>query len=152
MHGSRVLSLCDNMSCLMALVKGRGGNPALQCLCRRAASLQIGAELRWAIRYIESERNGTDFDSRAGDRGELRAGQTVQGPTDFMMNFQRFDSHQVLSGPAQLRAVDATLRPAAAPAAAPLPSEAAGSAPPASRDTTKKAAAAQPRRPKTCEE
>eukprot|EP00972_Heterocapsa_arctica_P039266 5785325-Heterocapsa_arctica.AAC.1 len=44
MHGSRILSLCDNMSCLMALVKGRGGNPALPCLCRRAASLRIGAE------------------------------------------------------------------------------------------------------------
>eukprot|EP00972_Heterocapsa_arctica_P015583 2293950-Heterocapsa_arctica.AAC.1 len=90
MHGSRILSLCDNMSCLMALVKGRGGNPALQCLCRRAASLQIGAELRWAIRYIESERNGTDFDSRAGDRGELRAGQTVQGPAEIRERLPAF--------------------------------------------------------------
>ena len=79
LHGRRLLSLCDNMSCLMALVKGRGGNPALLSLCRKAASCQLGAGIRWSIRYIESERNGTDYDSRAGDRGELGPGDVVQG-------------------------------------------------------------------------
>ena len=74
LHGRRLLSLCDNMNCFMALTKGRGGNPALLNLCRKAASCQLGAGIRWSVRYIESERNGTDYDSRAGDRGDIMQG------------------------------------------------------------------------------
>jgi len=37
----------------------------------------LAAELRWHQRYVESERNATDYDSRVGNRGELRAGEVV---------------------------------------------------------------------------
>ncbi|CAK0872713.1 unnamed protein product, partial [Prorocentrum cordatum] len=79
LHGKRVLSIGDNLSSLCSFEKGRSGSFALRRLCQRAGALSIGCELDWSLRYVESKRNPTDFDSRAADRGELAAGCSVAG-------------------------------------------------------------------------
>ena len=63
-HGHRLLSLCDNLSAVLAFNKGRSRDPALRSLCRRAAATIIGCELQWFLRYIETLRNPTDEGSR----------------------------------------------------------------------------------------
>ena len=80
-HGHRVASLGDNMSSLLACLRGRARDWGLRQLCRRSAAHQIAAEITWHLRYVESERNPTDHDSRAADRSELSAGQRRKGHT-----------------------------------------------------------------------
>ncbi|CAE8613278.1 unnamed protein product, partial [Polarella glacialis] len=63
-HGKRYLTLSDNLSSLCAFAKGRAKTYDLTALCRRSAALQIGCDIRWRQRYIESERNPCDEGSR----------------------------------------------------------------------------------------
>ncbi|CAK0814522.1 unnamed protein product, partial [Prorocentrum cordatum] len=80
-HGMRLLGLTDNLSALLAFMKGRAADFWLRLLARQAAALAIGAEIAWHLRYIESARNCTDCDSRAADRGEVGPGQAILGAT-----------------------------------------------------------------------
>lgn len=78
-HGRRVLSLTDNMAVAMSFDRGRAKDYALNVLASRAAAYQLGCNIIWMIRYVRSEANATDFDSRAADRGEIRAGDVERG-------------------------------------------------------------------------
>lgn len=60
-HGRRLLTLCDNLSCVC---KGRAKDYSLLALCRRAAAIQIACGIRWHLRYVETKRNPSDHDSR----------------------------------------------------------------------------------------
>ena len=64
LHGSRLLTLCDNLSAIMAFDKGRARDLSLLSLCRRAGALALACEIRWHLRYVESARNPSDKDSR----------------------------------------------------------------------------------------
>ncbi|CAK0839789.1 unnamed protein product [Prorocentrum cordatum] len=77
-HGCQVLSVGDNLSEIMATEEGRAVDHCLNALCRRAAALQLGAEIRWVRRCVESERNPTDADSRLADTGILKAGEALR--------------------------------------------------------------------------
>ena len=59
-HGHRLLSLTDNMSCLLAFHRGRSRSYDPLCLCRRAAALCIGADVSWVLRHLETWRNPSD--------------------------------------------------------------------------------------------
>ena len=74
-HQTKLLSLCDNMSALCALEKGRAGPYPLRRLCQKSAALHMSCWIPWMLRYIESARNPTDEDSRQADRGALAKGE-----------------------------------------------------------------------------
>lgn len=78
-HGRRFLTLTDNMAVAMSLDPGRARDYGLNVLAARAASYQLGCNVNWTIRYIRSEANATDFDSRAADRGEIAPGGMERG-------------------------------------------------------------------------
>ncbi|CAE8627459.1 unnamed protein product, partial [Polarella glacialis] len=63
-HGKRYLTLNDNLSSLLAQAKGRAKRYDLTALCRRSAALQLGCDIPWHQRYVESERNPADAGSR----------------------------------------------------------------------------------------
>ncbi|CAK0791021.1 unnamed protein product [Prorocentrum cordatum] len=74
-HGKEILSLCDNMSSVLAFEKGRATNFELLAQCRRAAAVCLGCEIRWRPRHVPGMHNVADHGSRAADRGELLAGR-----------------------------------------------------------------------------
>ena len=74
-HGRIIFSVGDNLCSILAYEKGRARCEDLLAQCRQAAGYVIGAQIRWHHRHIESERNVTDHDSRAADRGEIHRGQ-----------------------------------------------------------------------------
>lgn len=78
-HGRKILSLCDNMSAVLALDKGRAGDPSLNGLCRRAAARIIACDITWRRRHVPTEANMTDWGSRAADRKEIPPGCRGQG-------------------------------------------------------------------------
>ena len=78
-HGCRFLSIGDNLSSLLAFEKGRACDWGLRCLTRVAAARQIACEIHQYHRYSETERNPTDHDSRAVERGEISSCQVVHG-------------------------------------------------------------------------
>ena len=78
-HGAMVLSLVDNLSCLLAFDRGRATNKELNALCCRSAAYQVGTEAMWRLRYIESERNPIDHDSRLADAGLIKPGEVRTG-------------------------------------------------------------------------
>ncbi|CAK0792469.1 unnamed protein product, partial [Prorocentrum cordatum] len=79
--GPTTLGLADNLSALLAFMKGRASDFWLRLLVRQAAALAIGAEIVSHLRCIESPRNCADRDSRAADRGEVAPGATILGDT-----------------------------------------------------------------------
>ncbi|CAK0822447.1 unnamed protein product, partial [Prorocentrum cordatum] len=78
-HGGAVLSLGDNLSEVLATERGRAHDPALNSVCRRAAAVELGAEVRWVRRYVETDRNPTDSDSRLAEQGILAPGESLRG-------------------------------------------------------------------------
>ncbi|CAK0838390.1 unnamed protein product [Prorocentrum cordatum] len=78
-HGGVVLSLGDNLSEVLATERGRAHDPALNSVCRRAAAVELGAEVRWVRRYVETDRNPTDSDSRLAEQGILAPGESLRG-------------------------------------------------------------------------
>ncbi|CAK0810785.1 unnamed protein product, partial [Prorocentrum cordatum] len=80
MHGHRVGSMGDNMAALLSFEKGRARDFALRQLCRVAAARQISADIQRRQRHVDADRNPTDSDSRAADRGEVQPGQPQRGP------------------------------------------------------------------------
>eukprot|EP00438_Fugacium_kawagutii_P005728 Skav230032 [mRNA] locus=scaffold261:318609:321503:- [translate_table: standard] len=63
-HQHRLLTLCDNLSAVCALDRGRAKDLALLSLCRRSSALQLASGIRWHLRYIETSRNPSDEGSR----------------------------------------------------------------------------------------
>ena len=78
-HGRRLLSLGDNMSFILAFEKGRACDEGLRRLASKAAALQVGCEIDWVLRYVETDRNAADPGSRLASAGKLKPGQTVVG-------------------------------------------------------------------------
>ena len=70
-HETWFMSLADNLVSGMAFDRHRTSVFAFRSLVARSAAYQIGSEMRWRHRYIESERNNTDYDSWAVDRDEI---------------------------------------------------------------------------------
>ncbi len=64
LHSTRVISLCDNLSCLLAHEKRRAKSHDLLRSVQVAAAYSICANIRWFHRYCISESNPTGFDSR----------------------------------------------------------------------------------------
>ena len=60
----RVLGFGDNLSEICATEKGRAADPALRVLLKRALGTTVACGIRWRRRYVESERNPSDADSR----------------------------------------------------------------------------------------
>ena len=56
-HGGKLLSLCDNLTVVGALEKGRAGPYPLRRLCQKAGALQISCCIAWRLRYVESSKN-----------------------------------------------------------------------------------------------
>ena len=61
---STKLTLRDNLCVVLAFEKGRSNSPSINRLCRIAASLQVGLDIHWRLRHIESPRNVADAPSR----------------------------------------------------------------------------------------
>ena len=78
-HGAVVLSFGGNLAETLAYDRGRAKDWALLALVRKGSAFQLGADLRWARRYIETKRNPSDADSRIADRGGLAPGQIIVG-------------------------------------------------------------------------
>ncbi|CAK0845014.1 unnamed protein product [Prorocentrum cordatum] len=78
-HGSRVLSLGDNMSELLSIEKGRAVDLGLACLCRRAAAYQIACGISWRRRHLDTDRNLSGAGSRKALQGVYRQGQRRVG-------------------------------------------------------------------------
>jgi hypothetical protein len=73
--GLRLLIIGDNMGSLLSFDRGRCSNWGHLLLCRRQAARTIATGLRPHWRYVETDRNPTDWDSRAVERGELQRHQ-----------------------------------------------------------------------------
>ena len=124
-RGRILFSVGDNLSSILAYEKGRARCEDLLAQCRTAAAYLIGAQIRWHHRYIESERNVTDFDSRAAGRGEILRGRTqsVYGSLQSILSKFKARGRGFLQHGVE--------RPSpAAPVPAPLPSETLTSLPP----------------------
>ena len=67
-----VLSVGDNMADLLSTDNGRATNRNLNCLCRRSAGAQGQHRVRWRRRFVGSQRNASDGDSRLADDGVLQ--------------------------------------------------------------------------------
>jgi hypothetical protein len=80
LHGSRVLTIGDNLAEICASEKGRSDDPALRRLLQRALAYTIGPELQWYRRYAESARNPSDYDSRWALRCMALSGERRSGP------------------------------------------------------------------------
>jgi len=73
--GLRLLIIGDNMGSLLSFDRGRCSDWGYLLLCRRQAARTIATGLRPHWRYVETDRNPTDWDSRAVERGELQRHQ-----------------------------------------------------------------------------
>ena len=63
-HGTRILVLNDNMGVVLACQKGRCSNYSLLRIIRRISAHALAAGLRVYVRWIPSELNAADKDSR----------------------------------------------------------------------------------------
>ena len=79
-HSHVLLSLGDNMSEVLAMDRGRARSWELLAIARRAAALQAAANVRWARRHIETDRNPSDYASRLPHLrpGEVRRGRAAE--------------------------------------------------------------------------
>ena len=67
------------MAEVLSFERGRPRDHGLNAYCRQAAGLQIALNVRWRRRYVETDRNASDCDSRLADRGLLQPGQVLSG-------------------------------------------------------------------------
>ena len=75
-QGQRHLLLGDNMSVACALGKGQATDPALLAVTREWAALQLAGDMQIAYRWIPSEFNTADRDSRRWEGAEPVAANT----------------------------------------------------------------------------
>ena len=76
-HGCRLLSLTESLTSACTFEKMRSKNFGLLALSRRAAAYCLGCNIRWHYRFLFSELNYSDWDSRAANKGELKPGKCV---------------------------------------------------------------------------
>eukprot|EP00438_Fugacium_kawagutii_P021755 Skav204650 [mRNA] locus=scaffold949:25213:31861:+ [translate_table: standard] len=62
--GTRKLTLCDNLSTVLALEKGRSSSLAMNRICKTACAIQAALQIRWFVRHVETKRNQADRPSR----------------------------------------------------------------------------------------
>lgn len=62
--GARKLTLCDNLSAVLAFEKGRSSSMAINRVCKTAAAIQAATQIRWRVRHVETKRNQADGPSR----------------------------------------------------------------------------------------
>lgn len=107
-HDSVVVSLGDNLSELLAFDRSRAQDWSLLAMVRTADAIQLACGIRWRRRYIESERNISDFDSRLddGDAFELLDDSKVS-PS---LPVRRREQFPVLPTHADPRSLEAMLR------------------------------------------
>ena len=79
-HGHKFLTIGDNMSSPLSFEKGRARDWGFRQLTRVSAAQSIVYELDQRHCYAETDRNPSDRDSRAVERGEVRTGQVQSGP------------------------------------------------------------------------
>ena len=72
-HGKRVLVLNDNMGVVLALMKGRCASFSLLRLLRRTWAHSLACGVTLVTRWVASELNVADRDSRAWEVGPKRA-------------------------------------------------------------------------------
>ena len=63
-RGKRWLCLCDNLSLVLSLAKGRSASPVLNSTIREVLCLSIIGDVQWIVRWIPSEHNPSDRGSR----------------------------------------------------------------------------------------
>ena len=64
----KLLTLCDNTICCLDFDRGRARQSyGMLVLTRRAAAYEIGLDIKWIVRYIETSRNPADEGSRMVD-------------------------------------------------------------------------------------
>eukprot|EP00438_Fugacium_kawagutii_P013878 Skav219717 [mRNA] locus=scaffold301:32634:35210:+ [translate_table: standard] len=63
----RLLTLSDNLACVLAFSKGRSGSYGLNQLVRRSAAYSIFGGIQWHLRHVRSEDNTADESSRWHD-------------------------------------------------------------------------------------
>ena len=71
--GTRLLTISDNMSSLLAFSKGRSKSFALNQLVRRSAAYSVGLRIQWSLRHVKSEDNASDESSRWHDPMVMQA-------------------------------------------------------------------------------
>lgn len=71
-HGSRLLFLSDSLVCSLAFAKGRAAHFGLLCLCRQLCALSIAGNVQARWRWIPSEVNHADADSRVHMAEEMQ--------------------------------------------------------------------------------
>ena len=79
--GSRLICLSDNQACIGAFEKGRS-SAGLAPLCKRAAAYRLAGQIVWRLRYVESERNPSDEDSRKFDSKKVSPTTPAQSPSE----------------------------------------------------------------------
>ena len=63
-HGTRLVLLCDNLSLVLGLTKGRGRKNEINQSCREICGLCLLANIKLHVRWIPSELNPADPPSR----------------------------------------------------------------------------------------
>ena len=81
-HGAHVLVLDDNMGTVLAAQKGRCAHFGLLRVLRRVAAHTLGCGIRCHVRWVPSELNVADHDSRRRERNENRWTRHAGRPSD----------------------------------------------------------------------
>ena len=79
-HGKGLLSMSDNLSCVLAFEKGRACDFELRTLTMQAAGWLLATDVSWHLRHVRTHRNALDHGSRLADKGELRPGEVWATP------------------------------------------------------------------------
>ena len=76
---SITLIIGDSMADILSVEKERSADRALNRICGKASAYQLRMDIAWRRRYIESERDASDDDSRFAGRQILKPGETFAG-------------------------------------------------------------------------
>lgn len=82
--GTRLLTLTDNMACLLAFSKGRSHSFALNQLVRRSAAYQLAGRIQWHLRHVPTKENASDESSRWHDPGGKWRDRHLTNPSNNM--------------------------------------------------------------------
>lgn len=85
-HLYAVLSMSDNLSCVLAFATGRAHDVRLRSLTMQVVSWILGCDVAWHVRHVRTHRNPVDEGSRLADRGLLVPGN-VWGTSRWMLDW-----------------------------------------------------------------
>ena len=88
-HGKHIVVLNDNMSVVLAMQKGRCSNYGLLRILRRTAAHCFAAGIRLRVRWLPSERNVADEDSRFWEPGSKNDSWKEKSKEERSSNFQQ---------------------------------------------------------------